>query len=144
MVVCLGTGEPAPPEYRAGSPIHHARIYHLSRATCERMTETASHNMTDYEETYSTFSIAVPEYYNFGFQLRIRRSRCMGEERQKQARHDLDESERGGEVLYFPPHDEFVQSDCKYDVQAEHRQRRPGNDYATAGSGVVDLCDCRH
>ncbi|HJK44610.1 MAG TPA: AMP-binding protein [Methanocorpusculum sp.] len=31
------------------------------------MTETASHNMTDYEETYSTFSIAVPEYYNFGF-----------------------------------------------------------------------------
>ncbi|HJK00535.1 MAG TPA: acyl-CoA synthetase, partial [Methanocorpusculum sp.] len=33
------------------------------------MTETASHNMTDYEETYSTFSIAVPEYYNFGFDV---------------------------------------------------------------------------
>ncbi len=25
--------------------------------------------MTDYEETYSTFSIAVPEYYNFGFDV---------------------------------------------------------------------------
>ena len=27
------------------------------------------HNMMDYEETYSTFSIAVPEYYNFGFDV---------------------------------------------------------------------------
>ena len=28
-----------------------------------------AHNMTDYEETYSTFSIPVPEYYNFGFDV---------------------------------------------------------------------------
>ena len=33
------------------------------------MTETSLHNMMDYEETYSTFSIPVPEYYNFGFDV---------------------------------------------------------------------------
>ena len=33
------------------------------------MTEPSLHNMMDYEETYSTFSIPVPEYYNFGFDV---------------------------------------------------------------------------
>ncbi|HUU75576.1 MAG TPA: AMP-binding protein [Methanoregulaceae archaeon] len=30
---------------------------------------TAEHNMTDYEETYQNFTIEVPEYYNFGFDV---------------------------------------------------------------------------
>ncbi|MCE5298101.1 MAG: AMP-binding protein [Methanoregulaceae archaeon] len=29
----------------------------------------AGHNMEDYEETYRTFSLEVPEYYNFGFDV---------------------------------------------------------------------------
>ena len=33
------------------------------------MTESAPHNMTNYEETYSKFSIAVPEYYNFAYDV---------------------------------------------------------------------------
>ncbi len=27
------------------------------------------HNLTDYEATYASFSIDVPEYYNFGFDV---------------------------------------------------------------------------
>ncbi|HJJ55556.1 MAG TPA: AMP-binding protein [Methanocorpusculum sp.] len=33
------------------------------------MNEQTIHNMTDYDEVYSKFSIAVPEYYNFGYDV---------------------------------------------------------------------------
>ncbi|HJJ43016.1 MAG TPA: AMP-binding protein [Methanocorpusculum sp.] len=48
--------------HKAGRPTRLTEREHRSEGF-------VPHNMMDYEETYSTFSIAVPEYYNFGFDV---------------------------------------------------------------------------